>query len=156
MKASICKVMNSVPLNIALLCFLSCHVQIVVSEINCYKCSSRNGSDPACQDPFSPSNSTYVRACKVPKRDHVGEFPANFCVKLTGVSTSTGELLVIRDCVLKNMESQCGAFKFQREMLHGCVLTCNYDGCNSAHTITAANCWQLLLLLLMIAASTGC
>ena len=52
------------------------------------------------------------------------------------VAARTGEVLVIRNCVLKNMESQCGAFRFQDEMLHGCVLTCNYDGCNSAISVT--------------------
>ena len=52
------------------------------------------------------------------------------------IPATTGEVLVIRNCVLKNMESQCGAFRFQDEMLHGCVLTCNYDGCNGAISVT--------------------
>ncbi|KAF0295696.1 hypothetical protein FJT64_006803 [Amphibalanus amphitrite] len=124
------------------------------AEINCYQCSSRNGTNPGCEDPFAPLSSNYVKACKVPKPKHVGEFPANFCVKVTGTSTTTGEVLVIRNCVLKNMESQCGAFRFEDEMLHGCVLTCNYDGCNGAVSqragaLPAAVCAAGALLLLL-------
>lgn len=122
---------------LTLLLMLTTGIPLVLAEINCYKCSSRNGTNPACEDPFSPAMSTYVRGCKVPKPKHVGEFPANYCVKLIG-TTSQGEVLVIRNCVLKNMESQCGAFKFQDEMLHGCVLTCSFDGCNSAISTTAS------------------
>ncbi|XP_037094523.1 uncharacterized protein LOC119114523 [Pollicipes pollicipes] len=137
---------------LTLLLLLSVSLSFARGEINCYKCSSRNGTNPACHDPFSPAMSTYVRACKVPKQKHVGEFPANFCVKLTGTSTRTGEVLVIRNCVLKNMESQCGAFKFANETLHGCVLTCNYDGCNGATSQTVC---ALTLLLTLAAALWG-
>jgi len=126
-----------------LVLLLAAALPLARAEINCFKCSSRNGSDPACEDPFAPAMSTYVRACKVPKRDHVGFFPANYCVKLSGTSQSTGEELVIRNCVLKNMESQCGAFKFDQETLHGCVLTCKFDGCNGATSATA----HILVLL---------
>ena len=42
----------------------------------------------------------------------------------------TGELLVVRTCALEDMNSQCGTFKFENNTLKGCVLTCDYDGCN--------------------------
>ena len=44
----------------------------------------------------------------------------------------TNEHLVIRQCVLENMNSQCGTFKFENDTFKGCILTCDYDGCNRA------------------------
>ncbi len=91
----------------------------------------------------------------VPKENHVGKFPANFCIKMVGTSgkliyiTSklsqlwqklallllerTGSTLVVRTCSLEDMNSQCGTFRFQNDTLKGCILTCNYDGCNSCN-----------------------
>lgn len=54
------------------------------SCINCFKCSSLNGSNIDCEDPFNPTMSTYIEKCMVPKRGHVGVFPANFCTKIIG------------------------------------------------------------------------
>ncbi|XP_063612880.1 U-scoloptoxin(05)-Sm1a-like isoform X1 [Penaeus indicus] len=102
------------------------------SGISCYMCSSKNGSDTNCDDPYHPAHSKYAENCLVPKEDHIGEFPANYCVKISGVSAVTGESLMIRTCVLENMDSQCGVFKFGDEQLKGCILTCEYDGCNPA------------------------
>ncbi|XP_018009626.1 uncharacterized protein LOC108667146 isoform X2 [Hyalella azteca] len=106
-----------------------------VNGIGCYICSSKNGSDPYCEDPFHPGHSTYASSCQVGKKNHIGRFPANFCVKITGQSTRTGVTLMIRICVLENMDSQCGLFKFENEELSGCILTCNDDGCNPANTL---------------------
>jgi len=52
--------------------------------INCYTCSSVNGSDVNCMDPFNPAMSTYKEKCMVPKQGHIGVFPANFCIKIRG------------------------------------------------------------------------
>ncbi|XP_034239840.1 U-scoloptoxin(05)-Sm1a-like [Thrips palmi] len=100
--------------------------------INCYTCSSHNGSDPACEDPFHPAHSYYSQKCMVPKMGHIGVFPANFCIKLIGTNVDTSELMVIRACVRKTMDSQCGSFRYQDNLMNGCILTCDYDGCNSA------------------------
>lgn len=54
------------------------------SCINCFKCSSLNGSNANCEDPFHPAMSSYIEKCMVPKRGHVGMFPANFCTKIIG------------------------------------------------------------------------
>ena len=43
--------------------------------------------------------------------------------------------LVVRTCVLEDMNSQCGTFKFQNDTLKGCLLTCDYDGCNGGHRL---------------------
>ena len=45
-----------------------------------------------------------------------------------------GDTLVIRTCILEDMNSQCGTFKFENDTLEGCILTCDYDGCNGAIT----------------------
>lgn len=44
----------------------------------------------------------------------------------------TSELMVIRACVRKTMDSQCGSFRYQDSLMNGCILTCDYDGCNAA------------------------
>jgi hypothetical protein len=53
-------------------------------SINCYTCSSFNGSDQNCEDPYNPAMSTYKEKCMVPKQGHIGTFPANFCIKIVG------------------------------------------------------------------------
>ncbi|XP_054257836.1 uncharacterized protein LOC128998639 [Macrosteles quadrilineatus] len=108
-----------------------------VSSINCYICSSLNGSNPNCQDPFNPAMSTYKEKCMVPKQGHVGMFPANFCIKIDGKNVDTKEIMVIRACVIKTMDSQCGEFRYQDTMMTGCIQSCDYDGCNRAFTITS-------------------
>ena len=39
---------------------------------------------------------------------------------------------MIRTCVLEDMNNQCGTFKFGNETYKGCILTCDFDGCNAA------------------------
>ncbi|XP_022204563.1 uncharacterized protein LOC111061182 isoform X1 [Nilaparvata lugens] len=103
-----------------------------VASINCYTCSSHNGSNPHCEDPFNPAMSTYKEKCMVPKAGHIGLFPANFCIKIDGRNVKTKEVTVIRACVMKSMDSQCGGFKYEDIMMKGCIQSCDYDGCNSA------------------------
>lgn len=57
---------------------------IAARAVNCYVCSSRNREHPSCHDPFHPANSTYRTHCKMSKANHMGEFPAHFCVKIMG------------------------------------------------------------------------
>ncbi|XP_076046493.1 U-scoloptoxin(05)-Sm1a-like [Oratosquilla oratoria] len=115
-----------------------------VEGINCYVCSSKNGSDVNCGDPYHPARSTYSVDCQVPKEHHIGNFPANYCVKIIGTSVN-GEDLIIRTCVLENMDSQCGVFRFSNEQMTGCILTCDFDGCNAA-TPRVPSSWLLPLL----------
>jgi len=101
------------------------------SSIHCFECNSRNHSNPHCEDPMSSAYSSYEKNCLVPKEGHVGNFPANFCVKLYGRSVKTGEFMMIRRCSLEDMNSQCARFKFQNDTYEdGCILTCSQDGCN--------------------------
>lgn len=121
-----------------------------VKGISCYVCSSKNGSDVNCEDPFHPAHSVFSQGCLVPKEGHIGQFPANYCVKIIGTSVRTSESLMIRTCVLENMDSQCGVFKFGGEQLTGCILTCTYDGCNAAPPPATARLPLLLLLLCLL------
>ena len=38
------------------------------------------------QDPMAPIYISYTKNCQVPKEGHLGQFPANFCVKMIGTS----------------------------------------------------------------------
>lgn len=119
-------------------------VRKVSSSISCFVCSSSSSSSSGnatnitnltnsdCHDPFNPAMVKYSENCKVPKLNHIGVFPARFCVKVTGKLLSTGHELIIRACSLESMDNQCGLFKFENEVYKGCILTCDYDGCNSA------------------------
>ncbi|GAB6021197.1 hypothetical protein CHUAL_003821 [Chamberlinius hualienensis] len=98
--------------------------------INCYTCSSWNGTNPNCLDPYNPTLNQYQLECMVPKQGHIGQFPAHFCLKISGQKETTGEKLMIRTCVLESMDNQCGAFKFEDYGFRGCILTCDFDGCN--------------------------
>jgi len=118
------------------------------NAINCFSCTSRNQSDPHCEDPVAPYYIDYTINCKVPKEGHLGQFPANFCVKLIGVSEETGETLVTRTCVLEDMNSQCGRFKFQNDTMKGCILTCEHDGCNFAVPLTSSYNTGIIVVLL--------
>lgn len=124
-------------------------------SISCFSCSSRNRTHESCHDPMHPANTSYITNCKVPQENHIGVFPALFCVKVInplyliftywinywistqviGVTEKTEEELIIRTCSIENMDNQCGTFKFEDEMVRGCILTCNYDGCNSGNRI---------------------
>ena len=38
------------------------------------------------KDPVAPYHIKYTKNCQVPKEGHLGQFPANFCVKLKGTN----------------------------------------------------------------------
>ncbi|RWS14077.1 hypothetical protein B4U79_09137 [Dinothrombium tinctorium] len=120
--------------SLSFLCWISMVTIVTHSNlatgISCYTCNSRNFTNRACHDPFHPVNITYTEHCKTPKVTHVGLFPASFCVKLKGLNAVTNEELVIRTCTSENMNNQCGIFKFEKETLTGCIVTCETDGCN--------------------------
>ena len=63
-----------------------CHLFLGSSSIDCYTCTSRNGTDPYCEDAMAPAFVNLEVNCKVPKPGHIGKFPAVFCVKMIGES----------------------------------------------------------------------
>lgn len=67
--------------------------------VDCFKCSSKNGANPACEDPFHNLNTTRVTSpelnntmasvvyhtpCYAGKKNKQGLFPAKVCIKLMG------------------------------------------------------------------------
>ncbi|KAH6923224.1 hypothetical protein HPB50_025437 [Hyalomma asiaticum] len=122
------------------------------SAINCYTCSSVNGTNPNCHDPFHPAHARYVVDCTVPKDGHVGRFPAHFCVKVVGRTMDTNIELVIRICSLETMDNSCGVFRYGDDVLRGCILTCNNDGCNAAPPSLRSHASAGLLLLFLLVA----
>lgn len=53
------------------------------------------------------------------------------------------------------MNSQCGYFIFEDDRMDGCVLTCDYDGCNAAPPGFGRQGWPPLILLALLARSLG-
>ena len=56
------------------------------SGIDCFKCVSVNGSNPACEDPFhnNYSISLLERPCMGGRKSRNGLFPASACIKVVG------------------------------------------------------------------------
>merc|ERR1711977_513488 len=109
---------------------------LLLTTIACFYCKQTPTANAiSCYDPFHPVNSTYEQHCKMTKEGHIGQFPAHYCVKITGHNEQTKEELVVRMCSITSMDNQCGSFKFDNETPRGCILTCNKDGCNSAMSI---------------------
>lgn len=59
--------------------------------------------------------------------------------------------MVIRQCAMKTMDSQCGEFKYEEHIMHGCILTCDFDGCNSGQNQKPNILLQITLSTLLIA-----
>lgn len=59
----------------------------VGASIDCFKCVSSNGNNPACEDPFHNnfSSSILETPCMGGRKGRNGLFPATACIKLTGV-----------------------------------------------------------------------
>ncbi|KAG9509800.1 hypothetical protein GZH46_01669 [Fragariocoptes setiger] len=128
-----------------------------VAGVDCFKCSSRNGSNPACEDPFHNLNTTRVTSSTMPnaslavvyhtpcmagRKGRNGLFHASACIKLSGTFEKTGDSMVVRHCALDSgtltpdtelaRMSHCGRFQFEGDYLKGCVLSCPDDACNHA------------------------
>lgn len=54
--------------------------------IDCFKCVSNNGANPACDDPFHNNYSTafFEAPCMGGRKGRDGLFPATSCIKLAG------------------------------------------------------------------------
>lgn len=57
---------------------------------------------------------------------------------------------MIRSCSLENMDNQCGKFRFEDELIEGCILTCDSDGCNKSIMLRSTNAIFKLIILLTI------
>jgi len=132
------------------LIFLAQIVTTTVCAIDCYVCTSINWSDPYCEDAFNTSYEgvNYLQQnCMGYRKDRVGYFPADHCIKIAGVSTKNeSHTIMIRTCALDSgtltadtelvRMSHCGHFVFDNTQFSGCVQSCHTDGCNNAIALT--------------------
>ncbi|CAG0888763.1 unnamed protein product [Cyprideis torosa] len=90
--------------------------------IACFKCVSRNGDNPACEDPFhnNYTEDLLQSPCMGGRKGRNGLFPATACIKLAGYYLDTEEFFVIRTCEVDSgtvtldtelvRQSHCGSF----------------------------------------------
>nr|CAH0098153.1 unnamed protein product [Daphnia galeata] len=117
-----------------------------VSAIDCFKCVSVNGENPACEDPFHNNFTSDLleSPCLGGRKGRNGLFPATACLKLAGrYADGNYEKMVIRTCALDSgtltldtelvRMSHCGSFVLDGRYVNGCLQSCDDgDGCNSA------------------------
>ncbi|KAK4296393.1 hypothetical protein Pmani_031109 [Petrolisthes manimaculis] len=142
---------------------------IGVSGLDCFRCSSFNGSDVHCGDPFHHNYShTYLASpCLAGWKGRDGLFPASQCIKLAGYFYDTSESMVVRGCTIDSgtltvdtelgRQSHCGLFQYDGRTVVGCLETCDeFDACNSTPSlVTSTPTLPLLLLLLLLLHYTG-
>jgi len=151
-------------------CFVG-HNQAAHGGIGCFKCSSENGSNPACDDPFhnNYTDNFYERPCMGGRKNRNGLFPASSCIKMTGYYRDGSGKMTVRGCALDSgtlttdteiiRMSHCGSFYFNEKYVHGCVQSCDdADGCNGAGGLLgdAAVARTLLALLLLLFSHRTC
>ncbi|CAL4080025.1 unnamed protein product [Meganyctiphanes norvegica] len=113
--------------------------------IDCYQCSSINGDDPSCEDPFHTNFTSSIlhSPCMAGRKNRAGLFPATTCIKMAGRYSDTGETIMVRTCALDSgtlttdteiiRMSHCGSFYFEDRYVKGCLQSCeDADGCNHA------------------------
>ncbi|XP_057364547.1 uncharacterized protein LOC130685280 isoform X2 [Daphnia carinata] len=116
-----------------------------VNAIDCFKCVSVNGENPACEDPFHNNFTSDLleSPCMGGRKNRNGLFPATACLKLAGRYDDTGETIVVRGCALDSgtlttdteiiRMSHCGGLYFDDRYVNGCLQSCDDgDGCNRA------------------------
>ncbi|XP_074642761.1 uncharacterized protein LOC141899986 isoform X2 [Tubulanus polymorphus] len=126
-------------------------ILLCVSEANgigCYVCTSINHSDPQCEDTFNSTKRSYYQSeCWAGRKNRAGLFPATQCIKLKA-STSQNYSIITRSCVTDNggltsdsemgRQDHCGWVRMvsiDGVDMSGCLLACDYDGCNGASRI---------------------
>lgn len=132
---------TSVPLWV-MLCNM---IHTVDGGIDCFKCVSINGDNPACDDPFhnNYTSDIYESPCMGGRKGRNGLFPATACIKMNGVYDDSGHSMTVRGCALDSgtlttdteliRMSHCGGFYFNDRYVHGCVQSCDdADACNGA------------------------
>ncbi|XP_076068648.1 uncharacterized protein LOC143040997 isoform X2 [Oratosquilla oratoria] len=117
----------------------------VSAAIDCFKCVSLNGDNPACEDPFHNNFSVGIleSPCMAGRKQREGLFPATACIKLAGIYADDLTPMIIRDCAVDSGSitldtelsrmSHCGAFVLSGRYVKGCLQSCDdSDGCNGA------------------------
>ncbi|ELT87840.1 hypothetical protein CAPTEDRAFT_208143 [Capitella teleta] len=130
------------------------HTDISVAAIDCFECLSIDGTVTDCEDRFGPHNETGHLLSKDCRTGFL-RFRASYCVKIKGQKKVTGEHLLIRTCSMDDWGTQCGDIALEqgpsryKEVISGCLASCDFDGCNSARRHCGhASLWMLVLLAL--------
>lgn len=105
------------------------------AAIDCYVCTSINENNKECEDTFNRDLSTFhfiSRDCQY------GYFSGTHCIKLKGIKED-GTQILVRHCSDSDWGKNCGDIRWnsgkadeEEEKIYGCLVTCNYDGCNAA------------------------
>ncbi|KAK7507905.1 hypothetical protein BaRGS_00000870, partial [Batillaria attramentaria] len=114
-----------------------------------------------CEDQFNRDLSTFhliSRDCQY------GYFSGTHCIKLKGIKED-GTHILVRHCSDSDWGKNCGDIRWNsgepgkdEEKIYGCLVTCDYDGCNSAPgptTRMGASGLTLLLLCLSLTVLTA-
>uniref|UniRef100_A0A0K0EMU5 Uncharacterized protein n=1 Tax=Strongyloides stercoralis TaxID=6248 RepID=A0A0K0EMU5_STRER len=105
----------------------------------------------------------YHQHCWAFKKNRQGLFPADHCIKISGVQSDDPSIsMIIRTCALDSGTltsdteivriSHCGHFKYSGKQYSGCVSSCETDGCNEGSSIknSSFSILQLSILLPII------
>merc|ERR1719220_2027950 len=151
--ASVCLVLTTT--------VVTCFVRPNYAEgIGCFKCTSENGSNPACEDPFHNNYTSNIleRPCMGGRKGRNGLFPASSCIKLTGTYSDGSGTIMVRGCALDSgtlttdteliRMSHCGSFWFNDKYVYGCVQSCDdIDACNNSNKLSPSSTQSLTQLL---------
>ncbi|XP_076359049.1 uncharacterized protein LOC143251656 isoform X1 [Tachypleus tridentatus] len=133
-----------------------------VKALDCFKCVSIEGDNPACEDPFHNNYTTDVleSPCWAGRKHRNGLFPATACIKLSGKYEDTGNSMIVRGCALDSgtltidteivRMSHCGGFYFDERYVSGCLQSCFDDACNSVPLALSLASPLLLLTILVL------
>ncbi|XP_067685462.1 uncharacterized protein [Haliotis asinina] len=107
----------------------------MLNSLGCFTCTSLNGSNPSCRDPFNPVHVNYQTNCEQGMEGRVGTFPAKYCTKIKGVRVDTQSEMLVRSCGMKSMLNTCGLFRFKEHDYNGCLMSCKANACNQGSVL---------------------
>ncbi|PVD39276.1 hypothetical protein C0Q70_01904 [Pomacea canaliculata] len=116
-------------------------------SIDCYVCTSINGSNKVCEDKFERNLDTFHM---IERNCQYGYFKGTHCIKLKGTKED-GTHILVRHCSDANWGSHCGDIRYldhsMEERIIGCLESCDFDGCNSAPPTRPSSLFLCLLSL---------
>ncbi|KAI3388947.1 hypothetical protein SNEBB_007422 [Seison nebaliae] len=145
---------------------LSIIIKKDVYSIGCYRCTSINHSNVACEDVYEPSINSpmYHPTCQTGRRNRAGLFPATHCIKIKAFDAddwnSSRSTFIFRGCELDNGDitldtelirvSHCGKLVLYQKNYNGCIQSCNTDGCNKSNEINKPNFVLFLIFVVLL------
>ncbi|XP_076368857.1 uncharacterized protein LOC143256067 [Tachypleus tridentatus] len=127
--------------------------------LDCFKCVSIDGDNPACEDPFHNNYTIDIleSPCWTGRKHRNGLFPATACIKLSGKYGDTGETMIVRGCALDSgtltidteivRMSHCGGFYFDDRYVKGCLQSCTDDACNVGNPVQISQSFFMIVTM---------